>query len=333
MPLLLKHCGNMQYKKTIQYGLVLAANFVLFYLLYRWYQNNIYWHEFTNALQMVPRSGVMAALVLGMGILVLYGQRLAYLLNQKTTGSFWPSFWIMSYGFGTNNIVPFRIGDALKIYFAKKYFNISATRLLLIKVMEKFFDLVALLIIGAWVVIIGSIAINKTHLLVIAAALALLFFGVLITAALTRRNIAWVAKLRQYEKINHIITMFETVIADPALKKFLGMTVCIWAMTIGTMFIYYTLVLPSIEIRLVDILALVFLTTLSLGIPSVPGALGLFEAAIVFYLNTFLEIPAAYALACALVLHLVQAGPQIILMLAAILAGKWQQKNRIAALP
>lgn len=324
--MLLKHHGNMQYKKPVQYGLVITANLALFYLLYRWYQKNIHWHEFTDALQMLPRSGIMAALILSIGILALYGKRLAYLLDQNKTGSFWPSFWIISYGFGANNILPLRIGDALKIYFAKKYFEVSATRLLLIKVMEKFFDLVALLIIGAWVVIIGSIAINKMHLLIISATLALVLCGVIITATLTQHDITWVAKLRRYKHINHFITVFETVITNPALKKVLGMTVCIWGMTIGTMFMYYTLVFPSVDVRLVDILALVFLTTLSLGIPSVPGALGLFEAAIVFYLNTFLKIPAADALACALVLHLVQAGPQVILMVAAMLAGKWRQK-------
>lgn len=323
----------MQHKRAYRYGLVIAVNIVLLYLLYRWYQQNIHWHEFAHALQTVPRTGVVAALVFGICILALYGQRLAYLLNQNTTVPFWPSFWIISYGFGANNILPLRIGDGLKVYFAKKYFGISVTRLVLVKVMEKFFDLTALLFIGLWIAIIGSVAVDKVHLMGMAAFLTLLFCGAFIAAALAQRDILWISRLRRLEHVDHAIGTFQVVITNPALKQVLGMTFGIWAMTIGAMFMYYTLVFPDVNIRLVDILALVFLTALSLGIPSVPGALGLFEAAVVFYLNTFLKIPAVDALACALVLHLVQAVPQIALMMVAMLAGRWWRRNHMTTQP
>jgi glycosyltransferase 2 family protein len=332
MSFLIKHLGKMPHKKLFQYGLVIAANLILFYLLCQWYQKNIHWQELFLALQLISGSAIMAALVLGIGILTLYGQRLAYLLNHKTKRPFWPSFWIISYGFGANNILPFRIGDALKIHFAKKYFNVPVTRLLLVNVMEKFFDLLALLIIGVWVAIIGSMAINKIHLLVIAAALALLLCGVILILALIQRDVAWVKNFRKHERIKNFITIFETLISNPNLIWVFCLTICIWAMTIGTMLVYYTIVFPNIDISLVDALALVFLSTLSLGIPSAPGSLGVFEAAVVFYLSTFLKIPAADALACAIVLHLVQAMPQILLMFASIVAGKWCYKNKITTL-
>jgi len=84
--------------------------------------------------------------------------------------------------------------------------------------------------------------------------------------------------------------------------------------------------LPGISFHYSDVLALVFVTSLSLGIPTVPGAVGVFEATVVFYLSAFLNVAAEEALACAIILHLCIAVPQIGLMMIAPLATKIQKR-------
>ena len=108
----------------------------------------------------------------------------------------------------------------------------------------------------------------------------------------------------------------------PAKKKAIGISAIIWISTVAMMYIFYTLALPGFDIGWNDALALVFVTTISLGIPSAPGAFGVLETAVVFYLTKFMGVSADQSLATALVLHLLIAGPQIILMFSAMVIAR-----------
>ena len=189
----------MRHEKQIKFALMLSVNLVLFYFLSRWVQTSIRWEHFKSAFLDTPVSAAASALVIGLILLVLYGQRLAYLIDRGLG----QGFWIVCYGFGANSVLPFRIGDALKLYFAKRYYRVSATRLLLIKVMEKFFDLFFLLCIGLLALLSGVIAVGQTPLLMIAAFLAIVVGMTGFAVFLIQRNDAWLVQLRQQALIGH----------------------------------------------------------------------------------------------------------------------------------
>lgn len=314
----------MTSRRIARYVVVTLLNILVFYFLYDWCRQNIHWSEFREAIRLIPMEAMAVAFSLGIAVLAVYAKRLACL-----TGQAWgASFWIMVYGFGANNILPFRLGDLLKIYFAKKYFNMAATRLLMVKVMEKFFDMAALLLIGGVAVLLGSLALPSLYLWAILGVLSAMLVGTVIVLALLGRQLTWLESLRKNRKLEYLLETFENVVKNPALGKGVALTGLIWVMTVTIMGGYYALAMPDLNLRAIDVLALVFLTTLSLGVPSVPGALGLYEAAIVFYMTRFLDVPAADALASALVLHLVTAIPQVALMVIALPIARWNIKIR-----
>ncbi len=313
----------MPYKNWIKYSLITGVNVVLFYYLHTWFQSSIHWESLKKAILYIPREAILLALTMGIIQLLFYGSRLSYLIDK----GFKSSFWIVCYGFGANNILPFRIGDILKIYFARKFFNVSATKLFFVKVMEKFFDLLLLFFIGIGALFFGAIVIGKTPLVLVSTLLLVVFGISIIGMVLIRRDIKWMVRLRNYGIINHCLSMFEEVVSNPSIKKAMGVTVIIWMITVVIIYVYYKLALPDFKIGWNDAFALVFVTTLSLGIPSTPGGIGVFEAAAVFYLTKFLLVPAEQALATAVVLHLLFALPQIILMMGAIVATRGITRN------
>lgn len=310
-------------KKKIGLGATLLANAGLFYFLYLWWQKNVHLQLFIEAFEVISQTAILTCTGIGTMILLLYAKRLACLIDKRTTDS----FWIVAFGFGANNILPFRAGDAMKIYFARRYFNVPATKLFMVKSVEKFFDLTALFVIGLVIIISGGIAIERVHLAAIGLLLLTFFFAALFALFLVRHNFKWIEKLQRYHFANDAINFFETTLTNPELKKSVYITAAIWFLTISMMYIYFATVLPDVPLDYIDILALVFVTSLSLGVPTVPGALGVFEAVAAFYLTNALQVSAEKALASVLVLHLCTAIPQIIFMMIACLATRTLKDN------
>jgi|GEM_PF-6081168 len=306
----------MHYKNTAKYIVLTLGNLVFFYYLYLWFQSNIHWDSFIKAFFEIPLSAIFTVLLLGISTLGFYAERLSCLIGKKRD----ICFWVVSFGFGANNIFPFRIGDILKLFFARKYFHISAAKLLFVKVMEKFFDLSALLVIGALAVLLfGAVAVKHDYLVWIAAFLVACLGITFMAVAIMQSESKWVKAIRKNNQINDICILFHEVISNPAIKRSLYATVIIWVVTVFMMYMYYRLTLQYFQVGLYDVLSLVFLTTMSFGIPAAPGGVGLFEAAIVFYLTKFVGVPTEKSLATALVLHFLLAFPQIIFMLFAII--------------
>ena len=148
----------MLLRALVRYSVLVTINIVLFYYLVLWFRDSIRWTEFEEAILYIPAPAMLIALILGVLTLGAYGKRTALLVDKD----FEPSFWIVTFGFGANNVLPFRLGDALKVYFARKNFKVSATKLIFVKVMEKSFDLSAVLIIGYIVLMAGVVAIKQT---------------------------------------------------------------------------------------------------------------------------------------------------------------------------
>lgn len=305
-------------KQQLKFVLMALVNLVIFYFLYQWLLNSVNFLDFKRSLLHIPVEAISIALFLGLLSLLFYGLRLSCLIDK----TFSTSFWIVCYGFGANNILPFRMGDVLKLYFARKYYQVPATKLVFVKIMEKMFDLSFLLLIGGLALLLGVAVIEGKHVMLVAAVLIVMTLGFFLVLFLLRRDFQVMVWLRKNLLISRLLRHFEEVIMNPALKRAMLITAVIWLVTVVMMFAYYSLALMDYQLGVNDALALVFITTLSLGLPSAPGGLGVFEAGTVFYLSKFVDVPADLALAVALVLHLIVALPQIFLMFAAIIASR-----------
>jgi hypothetical protein len=291
-----------------KYLALISINIIIFYALYDWYQGSINSDQLIISIQKTPNTPIFIGLLISIITLILYGIRLNLLSKQKIVNS----FAIVSIGFGANNLLPFRLGDILKYFLAKKYFKMSITKLLLINITEKFFDLVLIFSIGCAAVIIGTADSKPLYPL----SLLLLLFCITIPSIiwLHQRDNNFIKKILQYKFILKISDAFSNILKNPNLIHSFTTTIIIWLLTIIMIKVYYTLALPQ-TLAWHDALALVFITALSLGIPSSPGAIGIFEAAVSYYLISQLGIDNEKALASAIVLHILIILPQIFFML------------------
>jgi len=305
-------------KPQLKFFLMALVNLIIFYFLYQWLSDSVSSLDFKRSLLYIPIEAISIALLLGLLALLFYGLRLSCLIDKELL----PSFWIVCYGFGANNILPFRMGDVLKLYFAQKNHQVPATKLIFIKIMEKVFDLSFLLLIGVLAFVLGVAAIGGMEIILVTVILVIVIVGFLLVLFLVRRDLQLIVWLRKKAFIDRLLDHFEEALMNPALKRASLFSAVIWLITVMMMYAYYSLSLVEYPLRFNDALALVFITTLSLGVPSAPGGLGVFEAAAVFYLSQFLDVPVDLALATALVLHLIIALPQILLMFAAIVASR-----------
>ena len=105
-------------------------------------------------------------------VLILYALQLSFLMKI----AFWKAFCITSTGCGLNNILPFRLGDILRIYFAKQFFNFSISTTTAATLMERYFDFVMLLILGSLVLfsIQYALEVNIIYLFLILLSCSLL---------------------------------------------------------------------------------------------------------------------------------------------------------------
>ena len=279
--------------------------------------------DFKQSILIVPVEAVLVALVIGLLSLMLYSVRLSCLVDKP----FMHSFWIVCFGFGANNILPFRMGDILKIYFARKNYQFSASKLLFVKIMEKFFDLSFLLLIGFVALFMGVVAIGGDYLLRLSVLMLVIVIAAVFALFLIRRELKLILWLRQNTIIDRLLSQFEEIFVNPALKWALAITAGIWFVTVLLMYTYTSMVLTGYELGLNDAFALVFITTLSLGLPTAPAGLGVFEAVVVFYLSKFHFVPEGTALAVALILHMATALPQILLMFAALVVSRLEEQR------
>jgi len=296
-------------RSPLKWALLLVINGVIFYFLHRWFTQNIDLGALRQAFTLIPLSAVMVALIGGILLLLAYGWRVSLLLQHPLR----PATEITVYSFGLNILLPFRLGDIASLYYARRHYGVSASQLLVIKVIEKSLDLATVGIIGACVIIMGLEAVHKDSLATVT---------ILVTCALIGGATVFIANHQEWRImqwlmnppiISSLITHFlETLLRPNKIQIFL-VTLMVWLLSIAIVRGFFMLALPAGSVSWLDAATLTFLTTFSLGIPSSPGAIGVLEAVIVFYVTKFMQVDAEVALASALCFHLCMSSPHLLL--------------------
>lgn len=296
---------------TRQRLLLLAVNFVIYAFLIRWVVRNVGLSQLWDALGQIPAWAILLSFAINFLALVFYGVRMSLLLRR----SFGVSFAIINIGYALNTLMPFRLGDAAKMYMCKKLFAIRFSEILSSTIAEKLIDLGKLLLLGGILVAFSANALISANVLmsltgVVAAGVA----GVLLFRIYLARMIRLLPKRGG---LRRGIIALHRQIGSYRFAPILATTVVIWSFNILLSWSTFNTYIPGLRVGVLDAIAILVITALAIALPSAPAGLGLFEAGIVAYLHQRLGVDYEHGLAAATVFHLVITVPQ------AGLAGIW----------
>jgi glycosyltransferase 2 family protein len=275
------------------------------FLLFRFFD----WQEVLLALRQAEWIYLLIALPV---YLISYVFRaMAWRTILKNEVPFRKVFLTMFVGYTLNNILPFRLGELGRAYFLGREDKLSFWQVFSSILIERAFDMI--LAVGLLMSTLPFVlkADNTRQLALIVGAVVML--GLLMLYLLAR-NRQWA--LDQFERLavrwplitrlgkDRLDAFLQGLSALTSLKRFLTVFVLMgisWSLALSIQF----LVLRSFysQARLLHAAFSLGVSSLGVAIPSSPGYIGVFEAAVVGALALF-EIPFSIAFANAVTLHI-----------------------------
>lgn len=293
---------------------ILAVNLLfLTYLLY-WFFHNINFQDLITQIRNTPPKAILIALTINIMVLLSYAKRLSVILG----GDFLSCFLITILGFTFNSLAPFRIGEALKIYFGKKRFNYSIGALSASILIEKIYDVMALIIFSTLI-----IANLETHIIDIRIIISLCIIIFLSVACIiiikTKKGIIYetVRENSFFRKTisYNLFSSKDLRVFDHNIIPAASLTAFIWLTNIMLIYILFTSLIPEARLGFFDAIILLIIAALAIAIPGTPAGIGVFEAGIVSYLINFCRVDKEQALSSALIYHLTIITPHTLIIL------------------
>lgn len=125
--------------------IALAVNAAFLALLSYWLSQNVNCSDLRKYLQQIPTSAIIVGMAMNVAVLMCFGARLAAILDAKI----FPCFLITITGMTFNSLLPFRLGEGVKLYCGGALFRLPVGGLGAAIVMEKLYDLLMLLLLLA----------------------------------------------------------------------------------------------------------------------------------------------------------------------------------------
>lgn len=311
------------YRKQYRFVIAICFNLGLFYLLYLWLQRNIHLDSLISDIEQTNLASVFFIFGFYLLILIAYGWRLSLLLKSN----FRKAFYIIGIGNGLNNLLPFRLGDVLRIYFAKRFYDIDIPHATAATFMERYFDLIMLLIFGSVILLSQEYGFEVNALYIFLVLLSCSLFSIV----LYRYTIVKDGFIRQwlfrFPRLKLLLNAIEDVVSTHNKLRVFITTIMIWLCTLAVYDVFFGMNLTSTSFGINGAIFLLFTTALSFAIPYAFAGIGVFETAIVYYLINYLHIIPTKALALALVFHFATAMPQLVLLaiVAVLHRARWLQ--------
>lgn len=233
------------------------------------------------------------------------------LLQEKA--SYPAVFWTMNEGYLLNNVLPFRLGEVARAFILSRKAPVGFWEVLSTIILERILDLT--MAVGLVFTTLPFVVGGSNQFPIAFAVLGVVFLALLILY-LMARNRDWTINV--INKITHRFPWLQRLAgkAVPAFmdglavltdgRRFLktvSLVVLDWLIAILQ---YYVLILAFIPAaKLLWSSFALGVTALGIAAPSSPGALGVFEAAMVGSLAVF-GVDASAALAAAITAHLLQ---------------------------
>ena len=308
----------MKIKKyfSFQKTFLILLNFLIFYFLLIWAKKNIDIGIFYDFLTRINLLSIFYIILTNALIVLIMSYRFIALSSR----SFLSSFLIVNLGLGLNAVLPARLGDVAKIYYGKKLFSISVPRQVAIGAIEKFFDVSILGCLAIFISINQGAQYFEFNLLMIAVFLFLFLTYIFFNS----RKILTFLK----DKVKHslwfisLVSRFIDYADNLPMKIILAQTFLIWIVNLFLFYIAFKTLLPTIDLKIVDVINLLLIASLAVSLPSTPSGFGIFEAGIVVYLNQVFSVPIESAFASVFAFHMMLVFPQILIAFLTILIKK-----------
>jgi len=292
-------------KKQIA-GILISIGFI--YFAFR----NVNIAEFSSAIAQADYGWILPAMAAMVLSFWLRGYRWKYILNPVQEVSVRSAFSATMIGYMANNVLPFRMGDLVRLVVISKYSGIKKAAALGSVFIERILDLVMAL------VIFGMAFISFPTLPQWASSTgygALILFVLLIIFTYYGRNrpnllvnLNNLVMRRLSEKVRlrgeKIVRSFsDGLIAVHNIKQLLWLlllSVVLW--TINVFWVWFALKIFDFDLpHSASLLVLIFIL-FAVSIPSAPGYIGTFHGFVIASL-VFMGIDSDAARACAVVMH------------------------------
>lgn len=237
---------------------------------------------FLNSLKNANYGYIIFAILLLIFIIFLRAVRWNFLfIKELDINSLYKSQLI---GYMGNNIFPLRLGELLKAYYLEKKSKISKYEVLGTIILERVLDLVGLVLL--FLILLNSSLfelIDPIYIKIIYSILIFTFVALLVSSRLNKvKNFKF--KNKFFLILNDIISGFSNINSSNFLLSIL-FTLLIW---VGYVIVVF-LVQESmyLDLNFIQCVLILFLSSIVLMIPSMPGNIGTFEGAVVYTLLLF----------------------------------------------
>lgn len=227
-------------------------------------------------------------------------------LSGYTCGN-WVGLKTFLLSMAVNNVVPAKLGELAKAFYLRRECRYSLSQSISMVFWERFFDLNAILAMGLVVAIRFKFKMIIFPLALGVTTIWVCLFFVRKWPEMAEKLIALVP----FERLRAFIIEVKLQLVHGVTLRYLivlGLyTALVWLLYAVPTFLAISWV-AGLDLKMGEILAVFILSALGMAMPSTPGAVGVFEAAIVFGLSLF-HVDKERALAIALLIHMMQYIP------------------------
>lgn len=270
------------------------------------------WREIRQAFSQIQFKYIAASVVSTLIFLLIRAQAWRVLLGKKASAS--QAFWVIAQGYLLNNIFPLRAGEIARAIFMGKAIGVNPFYVLSTIVIERAFDLAiaAGLLLSTLPLVLGAEWARQAAwitLMLVVLGLSVLFlmarFPAKVEAIVLRIGGRWgLVKKYILPQISNLLQGL-SILSNPVqflLAIFwIGLS---WGVAVTSYYVMLLSIAPNAPFWW-GIFADAMLAA-GIAIPSAPGAIGVFEATLVFALS-LLGISESLGLAYAVTLHFLQA--------------------------
>jgi hypothetical protein len=287
--------------------IALAINATLLALLSYWLYQNVNFSDLWKYLQQIPPNAIIVGMAMNVAVLMCFGVRLAAILDAKISSC----FLITITGMTFNSLLPFRLGEGVKLYCGGAFFHLPVGGLGAAIVMEKLYDLSMLLLLLATLSAnphLPSVNVGSPKILGLAVAAALC--GLLISRA-RGAGIKDLSRLPVLERfgLNSIAEQAKILFASQKVVFPAFLTLLIWSVNVSLVLFFFSAVATEIHFGVLDAITLMVIASLAIAAPISPAGLGVFEAGIAAYLINVHGLQMEKAISAAALYHLVISVP------------------------
>jgi|GEM_PF-628668 len=262
--------------------------------------SNINYSELLTRLKTIEFILILPALFIIVSGYFFLALRLVVLLKSYTINSFYASFNASIIALGINNIFPLKLGEVAKVFYLNRVVNISLSKSFSLIIWERFADINLLALLGLLTMAFYPSNVNLQPFFI---AVVILWVGLFVYL-----KVNFI-----YNKLTFFLPLFiqnllnqlhAALIAKRSRVDILGvvvLTILVWFIYVFQVWFILEKIL-LIELNLPQLLTVFVVTALGMAVPSVPGALGVYEAAMVLSLGWF-GIDKTEALMAGIVCH------------------------------